>query len=402
MPPETNSPERRLPLRQGAQSGWLFALAALWFLPLLVACIWDSETVREEVRGLPSVEDAIFGKYPVHTVEYWEWRVDTSARTLDQKSNDFDAMNDLAVACEKLGDVDRAIDIMERKLALDDRAYTTHANLGTFLVHKALGPVGKEMADAEVDALIERGLSHLKRAVQINPDAHFGREKYQIMAVEWTQRVRKDPELAETTDFLGLEQVRSYGRITAALDRAGIDLDVLEGVVGMMRFGGGGDRPWPQFYRVLARLYSVMGTMYRLDGPSLHPSFDFPEQLAAAAYQRAKDAGAGDAVLDDEEISSFLEPEINQRLTETAARWRRAYQEHERALLREGRDPTRDSNWTTFYEEHGHHGTLVALRRASWFQRPGAQALLYFLLAVALPLTIAAVIVWRRRRRQLC
>ena len=40
--------------------------------------------------------------------------------------------------------------------------YETHANLGSFLVHSGR---------------LEEGVAELQKAIEINPDAHFGREK---------------------------------------------------------------------------------------------------------------------------------------------------------------------------------------------------------------------------------
>ncbi|MCH1493673.1 MAG: hypothetical protein L7U72_00475, partial [Rubripirellula sp.] len=74
----------------------------------------------------------------------------------------------LAVAHEKIGETRKAIDLMREKDGLFPGLYETHANLGTFLIHSGD---------------FQQGLAEIEKALEINPDAHFGREKYQRLLV---------------------------------------------------------------------------------------------------------------------------------------------------------------------------------------------------------------------------
>ena len=56
--------------------------------------------------------------------------------------------------------------------------YSSLSNLGTFYIHKGQ---------------YDEGLKYLNKAIEINPKAHFEREKYQIKAVEYIKELGVKP-----------------------------------------------------------------------------------------------------------------------------------------------------------------------------------------------------------------
>ena len=83
--------------------------------------------------------------------------------------------DDLAAAYDKTGRDDKAIAVtldVERK---SPGRYETAANLGTFYIHSGR---------------YEDGLKQIERAIQINPNAHFGREVYQKLLMEYLLECR--------------------------------------------------------------------------------------------------------------------------------------------------------------------------------------------------------------------
>ena len=139
----------------------LLALAlTLLAPPAARACIWDYDTLRDEQRGLPEVSSILAGRWERHSDFFYENRVAAMRALLAENPGDLAAIDNLTVALEKLGRGDEAIALMRDKLARDDPGphphYTTHANLGTFLIHRHLAT-----ADA---ADLDAGIEHVERA----------------------------------------------------------------------------------------------------------------------------------------------------------------------------------------------------------------------------------------------
>jgi len=94
--------------------------------------------------------------------------------------------DDLAVSQHKLGDHKAAIATMMAKEKKKPDVYETASNLGTFYISTG------ELTTA---------VKWIEKALAINPNAHFGREKYQRWLVLWI--------LEKKTYELSLEQVQS-------------------------------------------------------------------------------------------------------------------------------------------------------------------------------------------------
>ena len=62
-----------------------------------------------------------------------------------------------------------------------EHLYRYHANHGTFLAHRW----SRAGADRSKLVEVEAARDQIARALEINPDAHFGREKYQLQALDW-------------------------------------------------------------------------------------------------------------------------------------------------------------------------------------------------------------------------
>jgi hypothetical protein len=138
------------------------------------------------------------------------------------------------VACDRLGRGDEAIAWMERKKAqldaLDpatevwkEHQYRYLANLGTFVIHRWF----RQGANREQIAQVSEARDLIKAAIALNPDAHFGRERYQLMIMEWIYDGPKvlDGEQPVLQDFFG------GSKHLRELD------DSVEGLLGLMVLG---------------------------------------------------------------------------------------------------------------------------------------------------------------------
>lgn len=220
--------------------------------PGAMACIWDSDSIRAEASGLPGIVDIITGRFERPPPAYFEIRLARASAAIASRPDDLEAYDDCASACDRLGRGVDAIEWMAKKKAVIDRMdvaaprakehlYRYHANLGTFLAHDWL------RSGADRDALdgLREGRDHIAKAIEINPDAHFGRERYQLMAMDW---LLDPPPVNDVSGDLSsmfdrhLELRAGEGAITAVLwgrgglKRAGFE-DAAEGLAGLIALG---------------------------------------------------------------------------------------------------------------------------------------------------------------------
>lgn len=147
------------------------ALVVCLLLPAVgVACLWDYDTLKMERERFPDTLELITGKFLRHSPEFYRWRIADRLQRLEADPNNVRLLDDLAVAYDKVGEHDKAIATAERTERIQPGRYETAANLGTFLFH-----AGR----------LKDGLPHIDLALAINPNAHFGREKYQKLLVEY-------------------------------------------------------------------------------------------------------------------------------------------------------------------------------------------------------------------------
>jgi len=183
-----------------------FVIALSASITPVSACLNDSERREATVAGLPEADVIIAGGFARYPVEYYEARAKVlvpkiEARDLSVPLSEGDELgyfglfDDLAVSIEKAGNSKEAISWMDRKLEEMDRLgyesdeqsstnqrYTYYANIGTFRVHAWLKHGGIERKNMEQ---LDQAMAEIERAIEIYPDAHDGREGYQLQAMQW-------------------------------------------------------------------------------------------------------------------------------------------------------------------------------------------------------------------------
>lgn len=148
-----------------------FIILSLCFAAFLsIACLWDKDTIEMERREFPDTYELIIGKFLRHSPEFYQWRVQDREKRIKNTLDSVRLYDDLAVAYSKLHINKTAIQLMLTKDSITPNLYETYANLGTFYIH---------------DGQFAEGLKYIKRAIKMNPDAHFGREIYQQYVVEY-------------------------------------------------------------------------------------------------------------------------------------------------------------------------------------------------------------------------
>jgi len=244
-----------------------------------LACVWDYDTLKQERGRFPSTLELITGKFLRHSPEFYAWRIQDRLAKLASDPDNLAYHDDLAVAYEKTGQHDKAIETMLVKEKLKPGLYETYSNLGTF--HILAGD-------------FEKGLPYIDKALAINPDAHFGRERYQKWLVEYALWRCKDGKL---TFPLRLGTLRASSGFAEFLrqrleieDLSKADLQrAVKGILGMMRFANHDN---PLLLEALGDILQERGNrhwMHEIDA----------KRLAARAYLKAscqvKNQAASDA-----------------------------------------------------------------------------------------------------------
>jgi hypothetical protein len=158
------------------------------------------------------IQDVIHERFSKHSQAYYQARNDLTRQKLANATHDdttrFPLYDDLGAGLDRLGRSDDAVSVIRAKLAaqmtkgLKDRdLYTSYANLGTFLIHGNF----KKASSGDLDAKsrMREGIEFIRKSVEVNPQAHFGREQWQAAIAEFLLATIDRPDLLKTYDCLG-------------------------------------------------------------------------------------------------------------------------------------------------------------------------------------------------------
>jgi Tetratricopeptide repeat len=181
-----------------------------FMLPRLntLGCIWDAETMIQERLEHPDMAKLILGE-PPSPPDPAPLRKRIHDLTASPQTNDPVWWNNLAGAHLRLGEAREAVALLETVTNKFPDDYGIHANLGT--AYHLLG----RYQDAERE---------IGRDLEINPDAHFGVEKYHLALLQYLVRdaqYQKDHVYADEWSyvFVTSPQLR-YVRPDSLLDIA--------------------------------------------------------------------------------------------------------------------------------------------------------------------------------------
>lgn len=235
---------------------WISAFSLLLFQNGAYACPWDSETYWAEWGSLPCVMTVLVGAFPEHTKEYYEARISAADEALRFAPYWLEGLDMKGVALLKLGRLKEAEAVFVQRQEADPEGYATHANLGT--LYTFTGD-------------FEKALFHIDKSMKIEPEAHFGREKYHRQLVVYLAETKKDPKVRLTQNFLGvtITNEQRYRGSKAKFEAAGLSEDVFDAMASMIAVYGAKDMP---------DIYLAFGDALALRGEV---------KLAWTAYQRA-------------------------------------------------------------------------------------------------------------------
>jgi tetratricopeptide (TPR) repeat protein len=234
-----------------------------------------------ERQQFPSVIELISGKFLRHSPEFHYWRIKDREEKLGEFPDSLNLYDDLAVSYSKIGDDKKAIEIILKKETIQPGQYETYANLGTFYLH---------------DGQFQKGIEYIDKAIEINPNAHFGREIYQRHLAQYVITKMENGKISLPLDHTFFKYPDYYLRPDKSenfyaflLNKYKSKLDSIErektwklpkevlekaviGIMGMMKFGNYNS---PILLEVLGDLLVNVG------------DYDGARQLAARAYFKA-------------------------------------------------------------------------------------------------------------------
>jgi hypothetical protein len=232
----------------GQALGWgMFRIFCLFLISLLPAagCIWDRDTWREEAKGRIETFKAIIGWFDRYPPRYYEMRLERVTKELEANPQKLDLYDDAGVACDRLGRYDEAIAWMAKKKAVLDTIqgtsvnmdrYRYHANLGSFLGNRwATRPAAERSADLSD---LKEATEHIAEAIALNPEAHFGREKYQLKLFQWLQQPAEEDDegWSPEQNFIELQSVERQVE-SGGLRRFPELKDAESGLAGLIHLG---------------------------------------------------------------------------------------------------------------------------------------------------------------------
>jgi tetratricopeptide (TPR) repeat protein len=219
-------------------------------------CIWDTDTIRDELQTKASDFDLVVGQFPHHSKAYYEARVKQAESALAKTPTDIAARNNLAVALFKLGRFQAALEQFEAIEQTEPGRYETRSNLG--VLHKKWG---KFAAAADYTA----------KALAIKPSGHLGLGDFYLKMLRWQADRKASPDTVPTTTYLGYAYGESQWKAIGSHKTKEQRVAHIERIKALVR----SDRTFPDGLFVLGDLY--------------HAEYDL--NLALWAYCRALQLG---------------------------------------------------------------------------------------------------------------
>jgi tetratricopeptide (TPR) repeat protein len=372
----------------------------------LAACLWDYDTLEAEAKGIPDVIFVIVGRFERNPPLYYQMRLDRVARRLADNPDDLAAYDDAGVACDRLGRGDEAIAWMEKKAGriddlkaraegwtpgtIRDHKYRCFANVGTFWVHRW----ARAGADrAKIDE-VKKARDYIALAIALNPDAHFGRESYQLKALDW---IIDPPGIRELN---GLPGFLNFG------EPANTSVDAVRGLTGLIALGNAWESV--DVYNTLAQVLdranarASVALLARLrcnelidEGRrSLDPEAPKEAELLKREIARAGRTGESFGPKDNDSVVAAY-----RKLRAEADAWQKARTDYMMARLEKGRHPDTDASFWDEYREVAPPSiprALAPLRSGRGWRRVAGEASI----VVALTAVVAAVVVAVRGARR--
>lgn len=357
------------------------------------ACLWDNDTLEAETKGKLDLVDAITGRFPRNPPLYYQMRLARVTVELAKTPGKLELYDDAAVACERLEKSLDAIAWMAKKRKVLDSLpkslnkeawYRYYANLGTFKIHHWF----RMGAKVETIGEAQEARDLIAKALEINPNAHFGRERAQLRTMEWVIDLKLKPPGSMLADFLN--RARTPDEKPS---------DTIKGLAGLVVLGNA----WgsPDLFYAMATMLAVkkdshLGTLARLRAEELLQGGANPLSQELAAEWRSGKLPLMGWMPGDIELP-YLEQSFRS-LRRAADKYHAHRTEFMLERLKAGRHPDTDASFWDGYQEVPRGHILDQPRMQRLLQEYGPQFVILGLLALSV-LGVILIRRWRRRAK---
>lgn len=323
------------------------------------------------------IDDVIHDKYEKNSNEYYLYRIEKDENLLKNNKDNLILYDNLAVGYNQIGNSEKALNLYKIKRNLMETRefdkqnwYRYYANLWTFLIHDWIGRWFKNQNDQGGKDLVIEWRDYIKKAIEINIDAHFWRENYQLIANNWIIESFSNKEFMLrnnmlwklTLDLRILESInnnrescgRAYYDIYPEVKKQWKSIDkqitdscpmALKWVVWMIRLGWG---PNPYSFSTIGDILVSMGEY----------------KLAFASYARSiqmKHPNTEKIIVYMERLAQKIYPELSQKIGyqklldqfnsdyKVWNDWSNNYLEYQKKIIIEWKDPTLENAYDDFY-----------------------------------------------------
>jgi hypothetical protein len=194
------------------------------------ACYNDRDTLGFELHNRPDVQRALTGRFDRFPPLYYEMRINRLRAKGKLTPDEYD---DEAVALGRLGRTREALAVLVQKAKLPNLSpmdqYRLYANRGTIEAVKWM----QDGADPKKLDGLRAARSDVAKAIAINPDAHFGRERAQLAVLDWLMSVKAASK--ETTP--------TYGTLSEVIREKMPRADAQTALAGLIMLGGAWESP---------------------------------------------------------------------------------------------------------------------------------------------------------------
>ncbi|MDP4780092.1 MAG: hypothetical protein NWS16_07635 [Akkermansiaceae bacterium] len=157
------------------------------------ACLWDTDTLREEIAVRPTMWDLLLGQFPHHGDAYYQARI---ARLEKAGELDVASLNDLAVAHVRLKEFKPAWKALEAARLIKPDHYETLSNMGV---------TAKKQGD------FQKGAEYIAKALELKPEGHMGLGDWYLKALRWrAKNEHSTKENPPAKNFLGVAYPESF------------------------------------------------------------------------------------------------------------------------------------------------------------------------------------------------